>query len=541
MATVVPPPPSSGPPPSAPAPVATVTVTNPPPALTQLALGGRIEGTVQGQGGTGQVQVRTPLGALAVQTATPLPPGGILVLQLYSVAPQVRLQIVSINDEPLTPGPPPLSGATTGGPARTAASPTAAATAGPAAGPVTLTVGTTVTATLLTPSQPGAVPAVRSTTAPGTAPVPPAATPAPPGTASVAPGAAASATPGGAATGQASTPGTAPAAPRAAAHPAGSRFPVRIVALRPPAEGAGPALPASPGAAATLTPGSVLAATVTGATRAGQTIVQTPAGTMTLSTSTPLPAGSTLTVEVAARPVFSAAPQAPALNPSEAMIVSRDWPVLREAVAALQRSDPAAARQLTHDVIPQPGVRLAAGILFLLAALRGGGVRGWLGDSVARALQRAKPDVLSRLGDDFSGMERMAEEGAAREWRVVLIPLHTGAGIEQIRLLLRRHGEPAEDTEEGAKGGVRFILDVELSRMGRLQLDGLVRGGKARFDLMVRSARPLSAPMREDIRQIFHESTEATGTTGVIAFQSMPADFVELRAAGDAGRPGVVV
>ena len=43
---------------------------------------------------------------------------------------------------------------------------------------------------------------------------------------------------------------------------------------------------------------------------------------------------------------------------------------------------------------------------------------------------------------------------------------------------MRRHGDPEADDDEaqGGRGGIRFILDVELSRLGHLQLDGLVRG-----------------------------------------------------------------
>ena len=46
---------------------------------------------------------------------------------------------------------------------------------------------------------------------------------------------------------------------------------------------------------------------------------------------------------------------------------------------------------------------------------------------------------------------------------------------------------------------------MELSQLGRMQLDGLVRGGNKRLDLIVRSATPLPGHMRDDIRRIFSE------------------------------------
>ena len=214
-------------------------------------------------------------------------------------------------------------------------------------------------------------------------------------------------------------------------------------------------------------------------------------------------------------------------------------------MAALQQVDPAAAQRLINSVIAQPDARLAAGILFFLAALRGGTVQGWLGESVGRVLQRARPGLLSRLGDDFADLARLADEPAAgQDWRIALIPLYSGAEIEQIRMLMRRQrgDDEDEDAETRRRGGIRFILDVELSRLARLQLDGLVRGADKRFDLMVRSARPLPADIEGEIRRIFESAAAVTGTKGGIGFQSRPPDFVEVPAAATpSGQAGLVV
>jgi hypothetical protein len=64
--------------------------------------------------------------------------------------------------------------------------------------------------------------------------------------------------------------------------------------------------------------------------------------------------------------------------------------------------------------------------------------------------------------------------------------------------------------------GTRLLIDVELTRLGRLQLDGLVQ--RRRFDLIVRARQALAPEMRRDIAAIFHEAREAAGLAGDIAF-----------------------
>jgi hypothetical protein len=567
MATAVPPPPPPGPTPATPAPIpaATVTVPNPPPGLSQLALGARIEAIVQGQGGSGQVQVQTPVGPLTVQTGIPLPAGSTLVLQFLSLAPQAQFQLNSIDGNPVLQGARPtatanpslgLPSTATGSGAPTVATGGGAA-AGATAGQVSLTVGTAVTATLLGPTTTGAptlggtpLAGASATGAQGALQAPASGTPG----ASTAPVPAGGVGPPGPAVPGIATPPTGIGTPAASApggvagvqagtqagHVAGSQLTVRIAAAQPPVPGAPVVSP--PAGPTNLVPGTTLAATVTGTTATGHPVVQTASGSVSLATPTPLPTGTTLNLEVISRPHPPTPAAMPSLHAREGLVLSREWPALKEAMATLQQTDPAAAQQLIDRIMPQPDARLSTSMLFFLAALRGGTIQGWLGDGIARALQRSRPDILSRLGDDFSALQRMGEEAPGRDWRMMPIPLYGGAEIDQIRMLMRRHGgeRDEDDDETGPRGGIRFVLDVDLSRLGRMQLDGLVREKDKRFDLIVRSDQPFPGPVQNDIRAIFEDAIGASGTKGGLAFQSMPAEFVEI-SDDDEPRPGVVV
>ena len=303
--------------------------------------------------------------------------------------------------------------------------------------------------------------------------------------------------------------------------PGGTQVVIKILSLQPAGS------EASAPVTADLSKGTTQTATITGRTEMGQAIVHSPAGTLTLATRTTLPSGSTVTFEVTDTPVPpESGVRAEAQTPRLELLISRHWKALNEAISVLQVAEPLVAQQILNTLVPRPNSQLAANILFFLVALRGGDIRSWLGDGPSRALQRHKPDLLSRLSDEFRTIGRTAEEPVSGDWRIAVVPFNNGEELKQIRIFMRRHG--TQEEEEDGDPGTRFIVDVELSRLGRMQLDGLVRGGNKRLDLIVRSTTPLPGHMRDDIRRIFQDACELTGMNGATTFQCTPPDFVEI-------------
>jgi len=312
--------------------------------------------------------------------------------------------------------------------------------------------------------------------------------------------------------------------------PTGTRVPVRVVSIVPGVEAAGRPSQSSP-----LFPGQQFTGIAGGQTTSGHGILRTPTGTMALNTPAQAPEGSRLTLEVTAKPQPPAVDQPRfAVGAREEMLAVRGWPALAETVAALSEADPAAARQLLA-ALPRPDTTLAGGMLFFLSALRGGDIRGWLGGGVERALLRLRPGLAGRIGDDFRALSRAADDPAG-DWRSVPVPLLTGDGIDQVRVHLRNQG--ADDTEDPEKVKSRFIVDLSLTKIGRLQLDGLVKEGNRRLDLIVRTDHPITREMRDDIRRIFRDANEITGISGGVTFQAAPDGFVEIGAAKDGAGKG---
>ncbi len=128
---------------------------------------------------------------------------------------------------------------------------------------------------------------------------------------------------------------------------------------------------------------------------------------------------------------------------------------------------------------------------------------------------------------------RVSAEPEPGQWRAFLFPLFDGSALHQIGFFTRNQPGSGEDPNEGA--GTRFVVDVELSRLGAIQLDGLVT--LARFELVVRSHTALSETARSHIQTVFEEANEIGGATGALRFQAtrrFPVDPLAERLSEDA-------
>jgi len=536
MTTITPPPPPQALP-VLPAASPVVVVVNPPPALSQQALGSLLKATVSGPAGKDSLHLQTSLGQITIQTTLALPKGGALTLQLQALAPLVQLLINTVNGRPLPghPRPDAQAGSPPGGPAAAGAkgqsagqSNVASAPTGPvAAQGAPVKAGDILQAslhrTLDTPPgrlQPGRPVGGGAHIAKGAANTP--------GPLSASPTAAPTARPVSGLPGAPPLAGTAsqPAGPTAGppgrSLPVGSQLTVRISGIQNPGPGNTPAPANSP--TATLAVGRSITGTVTGSTASGNPVIQTNAGILSLSTQAPIPRGAVLTLEVTGVP--SGGGPLHAGQQGGSLFAERQWPGLDETIALLHDTSPATARNLVHTALPRPGAPLTNGLLFFMSALKGGDISAWIGDAAARLVETHQPPLLTRIADDFTSLSRIADEPATGDWRTFLIPINTGELIEQIRLLLRGH-EGDDENDEGTEG-TRFVVDVKLTRIGRLQLDGLVRHDGKKLDLIVRSDVPLPAGMNDGIRDVFTEATEQTGLLGGISFQAAPPGFIEV-------------
>ncbi len=554
------PPPGPGP---APAAAAAIGGSPIPAQLAALPADAVIEATVRPMPqGPGLVQLQTPAGPLLVRLPIPLPPGASVRLQVVSPAPALLLRLLTVDGRPTPSGgqaaiAPPETPETAPGAGKAAMQAMAAgeATADQPDGSVALPRSSPTEPGGL----PGAAPGIAATLVRPAAMPPAGGSPLPPGTSFTVriasaeqpqlpqrppdpPGRPLSAL-------QAPVPdavgpdtGATPAQDPAAVPPNNppTPKPAPMAETPPPllAEAQDP-LPDVIDAPLTLPPD--LTGTVAANSHVGQTLVQTPLGLVALQPGVTLPAGTRLHLMVVGRPALPETPAGRA-NGSQQMgpLSPAGWPAFDEAVEILQQTDPQAARQILQH-LPQPGPQLALSLFLLVSATQSSSLRDWLGEKTAKALERAgRAGLLDRLEDDLAGMKSEVRMPSGGDWLGLQLPLLLDQRIERIRLTMRR---PPQDERERAmrdREGTRFLVDLEMSRLGPLQLDGLVKRASRRFDLIIRTHAALAGDIRRDITGIFCRSLEGFGMTGTASFQQT-VNFIEPIPPGPATTPGVII
>jgi hypothetical protein len=289
---------------------------------------------------------------------------------------------------------------------------------------------------------------------------------------------------------------------------------------------------APPPAPVALAPGTpALVGTVAPSGTAGQTVVVTADGPTVLQARTALPPGTL----VALTPAAAGPAPVTAFDP----LRGTDWPNLRQAFEALSAMDPGTARAVALHALPQATPRLAAAIGTVLRSVREGDARRLLGERGAGALLSAgREDILRGLDEDLGRMSRQAAEPLTGEWRAHPLPFSDGAELSRIQLYLRKpvEEEQADPADERRRGGgtTRFLVEVELSRLGAIQLDGLMR--ERRLDLILRTREPLLPAMRQDISRILTTALEAMGMTGGASFQPGARGWVTVQPTAQPGR-----
>jgi len=309
-----------------------------------------------------------------------------------------------------------------------------------------------------------------------------------------------------------------------------NRFSVHITNVLPPSQlSNGGGVPAA--VSQSLTIGQSVTGVVTMNDPQGHSVVQTHAGPINLATPNLLPPGTTITflITTLLNPLLLEPLGGIFNRNAEVIMESNRWPELNDALRTLNGGHPTLGQQVINSILPKIGTELVANIIFLISALRSGDIRNWFGDAPVRALQRMKPELMSRLRDDFSQISQLSDDNISNVWRSYPIPFYNGQEIEQIRLYIKRKSKSEDDVLDPPNQGTRFILDLNLSYIGRFQLDGLVRSSPKKFDLILKTDNPLHKNLQNGIRSVFQKAIEQTGNSGGLTFQSSPTIFIDIQ------------
>ncbi len=202
------------------------------------------------------------------------------------------------------------------------------------------------------------------------------------------------------------------------------------------------------------------------------------------------------------------------------------WPALDALYQSLITSAPQSAASMAR-ILPNPSSpaqMVAAGMVFI-AAVKSGDLNMLFGDKKLDAIQRAgaRP-LLGQLTQAPAGQG--AEQASSSDWRAVPLPMFWDSEIQKITLYTRREDGDGTSDQQDKNGQTRFVFDLSLSRMGDVQIDGLLKD--ARLDLIIRTENAFSTPMQETIRSAYVSALEQTELSGNVAFQGSRQHWVHV-------------
>jgi len=193
------------------------------------------------------------------------------------------------------------------------------------------------------------------------------------------------------------------------------------------------------------------------------------------------------------------------------------WPAADDIYQTFFQTTPQAG-QIMARILPTPSnpASIAPTAFLFAAAVGAGDLQNWIGDKKLDMLQKlGKDSLIGKLSTELSGLVRTAAEASGPDWRSFPVPMLWQNEISKVMLHVRQEQEHQTSDEKG--GGTRFIFDLALTRMGNVQLDGMLRD--KRLDVIVRTQNAISYPMQEAMKIAYADALNGTDIFGEITFQ----------------------
>ncbi len=261
-------------------------------------------------------------------------------------------------------------------------------------------------------------------------------------------------------------------------------------------------------------------AEIVGTTPAGEPLATSAVGLIVLDSKAPLPVGTRLELNI-----VHVSESAPAADETVMPRMQPDWASLQAVLA--QAIGHGADQPLR---IPRAEAHLGSSTVFLLAALKLGDGRAFLTPEAESALrqislrQTPHSGLLSGLADEvktaaqsWTRAEQPASaQMATSEWKTLSYPLPPDSALTRLALHLKTERDAA--SPEAPAAGQRLVLELELTRLGPMLLDGLILG--RRMDMMLRSQRRLPKALYDELRVAWRESLNAMNWSGDLNFQT---------------------
>lgn len=205
------------------------------------------------------------------------------------------------------------------------------------------------------------------------------------------------------------------------------------------------------------------------------------------------------------------------------------WEPLQTLIATLHTVNPAAAQtvaqMLPHSAAPQ---NMGALSLIFLSMMRTGDIEGWIGKPATDLLkQTGKIDILRALSGESAVSNRLEQTALPAEWRAAVLPFWNDGQIHKLPVYYKHWQDEQEDGDKiREQRRMRFLFNLQLSRMGDVQVDGFLQ--KEKLDMILRTKAAMSVEMQQAMKITYTRAMERSNLAGEITFQFKPEQWVEV-------------
>lgn len=196
-------------------------------------------------------------------------------------------------------------------------------------------------------------------------------------------------------------------------------------------------------------------------------------------------------------------------------------PSLPEVLSSLTQIETKILENLFDTRIPQFNNALGGALLFFMSSLKQGNLKSWLGADAIDALSyNGKSTLITKLMQELANTGEGVKDSSVGEWKSYPLPIYVSNNFQVFNFYVHNNSDrpftKGSDTQAGS-GYLRFLIDMRMSKLGLIQLDGLVQPKK--LDVIVRSEHTLPDGLHQELRETYIRTLSSIDYAGSLAFQ----------------------
>jgi len=201
------------------------------------------------------------------------------------------------------------------------------------------------------------------------------------------------------------------------------------------------------------------------------------------------------------------------------------WPALTKLTKFLKlKSDSKEFEEEVRKMFPGTDSDMLYKIIKYAEAIKSGNISSIIGPGTLEKFKASgAEDIINELADDFFELQKIySSNNDLDNWQTILVPIFDGEVMQHTKIFTRK------SCKDGI-GQIRMIIELSLESDGEMQLDGLVSlilgiNNKSRvqkFDLVIRTLKPLDNNLRSGIQEIFINNQKIIGISGSLRFEKV--------------------